>query len=69
MRTTENCSILNQIYYILTEFQNQGKQLTLSIVPAHTGVKRNEEADKAARRAIDIPGMTTTRLLLDHQEG
>ena len=37
-------------------------------------VKENEEADKAAKQAIDIPGMTTTKLsctgylLPDHQE-
>ena len=35
----ENHPILNQIYDILTELQNQGKQLTLCKVPAHTGVK------------------------------
>ena len=26
------------------------------------GIKGNEEVDKAAKQAIDIPGMTTTRL-------
>ena len=43
----------------LTELHNQGKQLTLCKFPAHIGVKGNEEA----KQAIDIPGMTTTRLL------
>ena len=26
------------------------------------GIKRNEEADKIAKEAIDMPGMTTKRL-------
>ena len=30
----ENCPILNRIYDIITELQNQGKQLTLCKVPA-----------------------------------
>ena len=50
---------------------NQGKQLTLWKIPAHIRNKKNEEADKAEKQAIDISGMTTTvyRLLPDHQEG
>ena len=56
----ENHPILNQIYDILTELHKQGKQLILCKVTAHIG---NEETDKAAKQAIDIPGMTTTRLL------
>ena len=28
----------------------------------HIGFKGNEEADKAAKQAIDMAGMTTTRL-------
>ena len=32
----ENHSILNQIYDILAELYNQGKQVTLCKVPAHT---------------------------------
>ena len=58
----EKHPILNRIYDILTELHNQGKQLTLCKVPAHIGIKGNEEADKAAKQAIDMPGMTTTRL-------
>ena len=56
----ESHPILNQICDILTELHNQGKQLTLCKVPAHIEIKGNEEADKAVKQAIDIPGMTTT---------
>ena len=38
----ENHLILNQIYGILTELPNYGKQLTLCTVPAHIAVKWNE---------------------------
>ena len=58
----ENHPILNQIYDLLTEFHNQGKQLTLCKVPTHIGIIGNEEGDKAAKQATDMPGMTTTRL-------
>ena len=30
--------------------------------PAHIEIKGNEEADKAEKQAIDMPGMTTSRL-------
>ena len=36
---------------------------TLCKVPAHTGIKENEEADQAAKESIDMLGVTTTRLL------
>ena len=52
----ENLPILNHINVIQTELHNQGKQL------AHIGVKGNEETNKAAKQAIDIPRMTTIRL-------
>ena len=58
----ENHPILNQIYDILTEFYDQRKQFTLSKVPEYIGIKGNEETDKAAKRAIYMPGMTITRL-------
>ena len=45
----ENHPILNQIYDILAELQNQGKQITICKVPTHIGVKGNEKADKAAK--------------------
>ena len=56
----ENHPILNQIYDIIAEPHKQGKQIILCKVPAHTGIKGNEEADKAAKQAIGMPGMTTT---------
>ena len=59
----ENHQILNQIYDIITELLNKGKQLTLCKIPAHIGVKGNEETGKAAKLAIYMSGMTTTRLL------
>ena len=31
-------------------------------IPAHIVVKGNKEADKVKKQAIDIPGMTTTKL-------
>ena len=52
----ENHPILNQIYDILTELQNLGKQLTLCKVPAHIGIKGNEEEVKAAKQAIQCQG-------------
>ena len=58
----ENHPILKQIYDTVAELHNQGKQITLCKVPVHTGIKGNEEADKAAKQAIDIPRMTTTKL-------
>ena len=57
----ENHPILNQICYILAEFHNQGKQIALCKVTAHIGIKGNEEADKAAKQAINMPGMTTIK--------
>ena len=63
----ENHLILNQIYDILADLQK--KNITLCKVPAHTGIKGTEEADKAAKQAIDMPGRITTRLLPNHKEG
>ena len=34
---------------------------TLCKVPAHIGIKGDEEADKVARQAIDMRGMTMIR--------
>ena len=46
----ENNPILNQIYNILAELHNHGKQITLCKVPAHMVIKRNQDADKAANK-------------------
>ena len=52
------------------ELHNQGKQITLFKVLVHMGIKAKEEADRAAKQAIDMSGMITTRLPhTDHQEG
>ena len=59
MLAIENPPMLNQIYDILAELQNQKKQLTLCKVPTHIGIKGNEEVDKAAKRAIDMLMVTT----------
>ena len=60
-KNRQNHPILNQIYDILTELQNQEKQLKLCKDPAHIEIKGNEETDKAAKTG-NIPGITTTRL-------
>ena len=57
----ENHPILNQVYNILAELNNQGKWTTLCKVPARMGIKGNEEADKAAKQALHMPGMTIRR--------
>ena len=56
----ENHPILNQIYDILAEHDNQGKQNTLCKVPDNIVIKGNKKANRAAKQAIDMPGMTTT---------
>ena len=58
----EKYPILNQIYDILVELHNQGKQIILFKVSAHIGIKGNEEADNEAKQEIDMPGRTITRL-------
>ena len=45
----ENHPLLNQIYDILAELQAQNKKIILCKVPAHIGIKINEEADKAEK--------------------
>ena len=40
----------------LAELHKQKKQITLCKVLAHIVIKGNEEADKAAKQAIDIQG-------------
>ena len=58
----ENHPILNQIYDKVAELHKLGKQIILCKVSAHIENKGNEEADKAVKQAINMPGMTTTRL-------
>ena len=50
------------MYDIPTKLHNQAKQITLCKVPAHTGIKGNEEAGTAEKQAIDMPRMTTKSL-------
>ena len=57
----ENHPILKRIYDILAELQTQDKQIILCKFPAH---KDNQEADRAAKQAIDMWGMTTTDYLI-----
>ena len=47
---------------MLTKLHKQKKQITLCKVLAHILIEVNKEADKAAKQAIDMPEMTTTRL-------
>ena len=56
----KNHPILNQIYDILAIIQAQDRKVTLWKVLAHMRNNRNEEADKAAKEVIDMPGITTT---------
>ena len=73
--TKENHPILNQMYDILAELQKHNKKITICKVPAHIRIKGNQEVDKATKEAMDMPVVTTKRLLntdntiLDHQEG
>ena len=60
----KNYPILYQIYDILAKLHNQGKQITLCKTLAHIEIKGNEEADRAAKKAIDMPGMTTKDYLI-----
>ena len=50
----KNYLILNQIYDIEAEFQNQDKQIILCKV-AHTVIKGNEGVHKVIKKAIDMP--------------
>ena len=56
----ENPPILNHIYYILAELHNQGQKIVLCKVSAHIRIKGNEETYKAAKQAIDMPGISIT---------
>ena len=58
----ENYSILKHMYDIPAEIHDQGKQTTICKIPAHIVIKKNKEAEKAAKQTLDMPGMTTTRL-------
>ena len=44
------------------ELHNQGKQTILCKVLEPVVIKGNKETDKASKKAIDMPGMTSTRL-------
>ena len=55
----ENQPMLNQIYDILAELQTKHNQIILCKVFAHIKIKGNVEANKAAKQAIDMTGITT----------
>ena len=57
-----NYPILNYKNEIMTDFQTQWKHATLCNIPAHMRIKGNEAAYETAKEAVEIPGMTTTRL-------
>ena len=60
---TENHPILSyKIYNILSELHNQGKKIAICKTSVHIGIKGNEEVDKTAKQAIDMPEMNMTRL-------
>ena len=56
----KNHPTLNQIFDILAELNNQDKQIILCKIPTHIKTKENE---KAAKQAIDMSRITTTKLL------
>ena len=65
----------HQNYDILAELQAQDKKTTLRKVSTYIGIKGTEEADKATKKSIDMPGRNNYnktalyRLLIDHQDG
>ena len=58
----ENRPILNKIYDILAELQAQDKKIMLCKASAYMGIIWNEKTDKAAKQAIEMPEIITTRL-------
>ena len=62
-RHREHQRKLSSIKWVISaKFHDQEKQVTLYKVSAHKGIKGNEEADRTAKQAIDIPRMTMTSL-------
>ena len=53
---------LSSILAIENNRENHPTQLVLCKVPAHIAIKGNEETGNAAKQAIDMPGITMTRL-------
>ena len=69
----ENLLMLNQIYDILAELRNQGKQILLCKILAHIEIKRNEESDKNSKTSNRYPrndhnNITLYILLSQHQK-
>ena len=58
----KNHQILNQTQDILVELLAQNKKIIPCKVTTCIRIKGNKEADKAAKQAIDMQRMTTTKL-------
>ncbi|KAK4311497.1 hypothetical protein Pmani_017046 [Petrolisthes manimaculis] len=54
----DNVGLINTILGILQSIAAQGRQVKLNWIPSHVGVRGNETADAAAKRAAGGPQVT-----------